>query len=234
VAVARAIACGARLLLFDEPMSALDTQTRRRVRDELKSVIDTLEVPAVLVTHDPVDALTLGQVISVMQGPSGDELQPRPAHICQTGTRHELLARPHDEFVAEFLGLNLLRGEARAGEEGVTEVSCGEYQFYSLQPASGPVFLTCHPSSVVLSHDRPAGSALNVMRGRVTSLSHLGAATRVALALEDRSGVVNGTLLIAEVSHLSERELDLREQQVVYASLKASATQVYPAGEAEV
>jgi len=216
VAVARAIAGSAEVLLLDEPMAALDTQTRRRMRDELKSVIDGLDVATVVVTHDPVDALTLGQVISVMQ----------EGRLCQTDTRQELLARPRNEYVAEFLGLNLLRGEAHTDASGLTEVRCGEQRFYSLHPASGPVFLTCHPSDIILSRERPEGSALNVLRGRVVSLSRLGAATRVAL-LPQGSSTTNGSTLVAEISHLSEQELSLHEQDEVYAAFKASATEVY-------
>jgi len=216
VAVARALAGNSDVLLLDEPMAALDTQTRRRVRDELRSVIDGLDVATVVVTHDPVDALTLGQVISVMQ----------EGRLCQTGTRQELLARPRNEFVAEFLGLNLLRGEAQSTESGLTEVRCGEQRFYSLQPAAGPVFLTCHPSDITLSRERPQGSALNVLHGRVVSLSRLGAATRVALVPEGVAAS-NGSTLVAEISHLSEQELGLHEHDEVYAVFKASATEVY-------
>ena len=209
VALARALASGARILLMDEPMSALDPHTRRQVRSELRALISQLGLQTICVTHDVADALTLGDVVGVM----------KEGRIVQLGTQQELLSQPRDAFVAEFLGINLLSGYARPRGDGLTAVSCGRYTFYSLSDLSGEVLMTFHPWDVSLSLTEPDSSAMNIVRGHVTSVSHLGGRTRVTL--ED------GLTVIAELTHLSEERLGLELGKEVYASFKASALQVY-------
>jgi len=209
VALARALASGARMLLMDEPMSALDPHTRRQVRSELRALISSLGLQTICVTHDVADALTLGDVIGVM----------KEGKIVQLGDRRELLSQPRDAFVADFLGMNLLSGLARPRPDGLTTVSCGPHTFYSLSELSGEVLMTFHPWDVSLSLVEPDSSAMNVFRGKVTSVSHLGGRTRVT--------VENGISIIAELTHLSEERLGLDLGKEVYASFKASALQVY-------
>ena len=209
VAIARAIASGARAFLMDEPMSALDTSTRRQVRGELRQMISELGIQTVVVTHDVVDALTLGDTLCVM----------RQGRVVQQGDRRELLARPKAEFVAEFLGVNLLAGKARRYSDGLCEISCCGATFYSTDEAEGEALLTCDPRDVSLSLSPPEGSALNVLRGRVTTIAHLGGTTRVT--------VENGASLTAEITHVSEERLDLIPGKEVYAHFKASSARVY-------
>jgi len=208
-ALARAIASGPRALLLDEPMSALDARTRRQVRGELRQLIARLGIQTIIVTHDPVDALTLGDAICVMDN----------GRVVQQGDRKELLSRPRSSFVAEFLGVNLLSGKARQGQHGMSEIHCDGTVFYALDSVEGDVLLTCNPWHVALSAERPAGSELNVLRGRVTEISHLGPRTRVT--------VENGVCLTAEITHASEERLNLRIGSQVYASFKASAAKAY-------
>jgi molybdate transport system ATP-binding protein len=209
VALARALASGARMLLMDEPMSALDPHTRRQVRSELRALISDVGLQTICVTHDVADALTLGDVIGVM----------KQGKIVQLGDRRELLSQPRDAFVAEFLGINLLSGTARQQEEGLAAVTVGPHTFYSLSDLSGEVMMTFHPSDVSLSLTPPESSAMNVFRGRVSSLSHLGGRTRVT--------VEDGISIIVELTHSSEERLGLESGKEVYASFKASALQVY-------
>jgi molybdate transport system ATP-binding protein len=209
VALARALASGARMLLMDEPMSALDPHTRRQVRSELRALISDVGLQTICVTHDVADALTLGDVIGVM----------KQGRIVQLGDRRELLSQPRDAFVAEFLGINLLSGLAQRQEEGLTAVTVGPHTFYSLSELSGEVMMTFHPSDVSLSLTPPESSAMNVFRGKVSSLSHLGGRTRVT--------VEDGISIIVELTHSSEERLGLELGTEVYASFKASALQVY-------
>ncbi|MEI6502523.1 MAG: TOBE domain-containing protein, partial [Armatimonadota bacterium] len=139
--------------------------------------------------------------------------------IVQLGDRRELLSQPRDAFVADFLGMNLLSGLARPRPDGLTAVSCGPHTFYSLSELSGEVLMTFHPWDVSLSLTEPDSSALNVFRGKVTSISHLGGRTRVT--------VEDSISIIAELTHLSEERLGLELGKEVYASFKASALQVY-------
>ncbi|NPV47519.1 MAG: ABC transporter ATP-binding protein [Armatimonadetes bacterium] len=209
VALARALASGARVLLMDEPMSALDPVTRRQVRGEVLEVIHDLNLQTVVVTHDVADALTLGDRIGVMH----------EGRIVQLGTRHELLAQPRTPFVAEFLGVNLLQGEASPGPDGLSLVRCGSHHFYTVEQETGAVQVTCHPWDVTLSLQQPDDSSLNTLFGRITSIAHLGGRTRVT--------VENGVAMVAEVTHASEERLGLKIGANVYASFKASALRVY-------
>lgn len=209
VALARALASGAQLLLMDEPMSALDAFTRRQVRSELKALIADLGLQTIIVTHDVTDALTLGDVIGVML----------EGKLVQVGTQRQLLSQPRNAFVAEFLGVNLLSGQARTRGNDLSEVRVGGQTFYALSQVSGEVLVTFHPWDVSISLIEPESSAMNVLKGRLTSISHLGGRTRVT--------VENDVTIIAELAQASEERLALQLGQEVWASFKASALRLY-------
>ena len=100
VAIARALARRPEILLLDEPMAALDPHTRGRVRAELRALLRELALPAILVTHDFVDAAAVAdRIVVLVEG-----------RIVQTGTAEELIAAPSSPFVAELAGGNLLTG----------------------------------------------------------------------------------------------------------------------------
>ncbi|MBB3809740.1 ABC transporter ATP-binding protein [Pseudochelatococcus contaminans] len=94
VALARALVLEPALLLLDEPLSALDAQIRKRLRDELKRIQRESGLTSILVTHDQDEALTLGDRVSVMNA----------GRIAQTGTPREIYHRPDSLFVAGFIG----------------------------------------------------------------------------------------------------------------------------------
>jgi molybdenum ABC transporter molybdate-binding protein len=98
VALARALVTRPKLLLLDEPLSALDISTRSHVRSELKSILRTLSIPSIVVTHDYEDARILGDRIAVMDR----------GVIIQSGSAKQISQYPASDFVAEFTGTNLL------------------------------------------------------------------------------------------------------------------------------
>jgi ABC-type Fe3+/spermidine/putrescine transport system ATPase subunit len=194
---------------MDEPLSALDATTRRQVRTELRQTIVDLGIQTIVVTHDPVDALTLGDTICVMH----------EGRVDQIGSRHELLVRPRSAFVAEFMGVNLLSGTAVCDADGLCRIDCNGSEFVSADTASGEALLTVNPWDVRLMREHPAEADLNVMRGTVTSMIHLGPRTRVT--------VTNGVTLTAEVSHRVEVEQGLAVGDRVYACFEHAAARVY-------
>lgn len=103
VALARALARRPAVLALDEPLAALDAQTRRTVRDELAGLLAGLRVPTLLVTHDFADAGALAARVAVLVG----------GRVRQVGTPQELLDAPADPFVAAFTGANVVRDGAR-------------------------------------------------------------------------------------------------------------------------
>src|SRR5205085_6396809 len=114
VAIARALVLEPRVLLLDEPLSALDVQSRRVVRGDLRRLLAGLPCTTVYVTHNPTEALVLGETIAVLES----------GRISQCGSRDDLMRRPRSAFAAEFLGVNLLRGVPIPGEPaGLTRVA---------------------------------------------------------------------------------------------------------------
>ena len=108
VAIGRAIVRKPRLFLFDEPLSNLDAKLRTQTRVEIKRLLRRFKITAIYVTHDQVEAITLGDQIAVM----------REGKVEQIGTYHELRQNPDNTFVAGFLGgppMNLMAGGAVSG-----------------------------------------------------------------------------------------------------------------------
>lgn len=94
VAIARAIALSPKILLLDEPLSALDAKVREHLRIEIKNIQRTLGITTVMVTHDQEEALTMGDKIVVMNN----------AKVEQIGTPEEIYKNPTNKFVADFVG----------------------------------------------------------------------------------------------------------------------------------
>ncbi len=143
VALARALAPRPRLLLLDEPLSALDRELRDRLTVDIARVLKVTGTPTLLVTHDHSEAAALADRIAVMQD----------GRIAQTSTPQELWRHPRDERVAAFLGYRLvLPGQVRAG---VANCELGEMP---LARPDGPVRLGLRPESLH-AHADPTGSA---------------------------------------------------------------------------
>ena len=206
VGLARALARDPGVLLLDEPLSALDPHTRAALRLELRELLDELDLPVLLVTHDFHDAAVLADRVAALAD----------GRIRQVGTPSELIAAPADAFVASFTGANVLVGVAVPGEGGLTEVALeGGGVVYSVDEAVGDVEVAIYPWDVSISREPPGDSALNHVRGPITSLVVLGNRARVQ---------VRG--LVGEVTVASAERLALREDEIVMASFKAAATRL--------
>jgi len=102
VAVARSLVLEPAVLLFDEPLSNLDAKLRRRVREEIRELQQSLSLTVIYVTHDQEEALAVSDRVIVMEG----------GHIAQQGTPHDLYDAPQSRFLADFIGdANLVDGE---------------------------------------------------------------------------------------------------------------------------
>ena len=205
VALARALARDPKVLLLDEPLAALDAHTKGEVRHELAELLRELRLPTLLVTHDYEDAASLADEVGVLVDGS----------LRQLGTPADLVARPRDAFVASFTGANLLHGEAQA-TAGLTRVTLpGGECVYSTDEAAGAVGVVVYPWDVSLAREHADDSALNVLRGEVTSLVEVGNRVRVRVGP-----------LTAEVTSASAERLDLARGGHVYASFKATGTRL--------
>ncbi len=213
VALARALAPQPRVLLLDEPLSALDARTRARAGRELSTILHSLEIPTVLVTHDFNEAALLGDEIGVIDGGA----------IIQRGSASELAAAPATAFVADFTGAVVLTGTARSDRDELTVVDLdGGGVASSTDRGSGRVALSVYPWEITIRH-APAHeeeSAQNHVTARVLSVTTVGNRVRVGLAA--------GQPLVAEVTGKAAEDLHLAIGSEVVASWKATATRMVP------
>ena len=177
VALARALAGTPRVLILDEPLSAVDVSARAELRALLRRTLRGFAGPRLLVTHDPVEAMTLADRVVVLES----------GRITQTGTPDEIRDAPRTRYAADLVGMNLFAGrltplEAGAGAletaDGVVTVPWPEGM------AVGPiddVLATLAPADVALHAVRPEGSARNVVHGVVDEVAILGDRARVRL-----------------------------------------------------
>jgi molybdate transport system ATP-binding protein len=213
VALSRAIVLRPRLLLLDEPLSALDVQTRRQLRGELRALLRELPCVTVYVTHSPLEALLFGDQIVVVEA----------GRITQAGSREELLRRPRSRYVAELIGTNLFVGRwaMPVADRPVVRTSDGALEV-GVAPGEGAIFATVSPREITLSLAAPTGSAQNVFAGPVLEVAPeppAGERVRVVIGTEP--------LIVAEVTEAAVDSLGLREGMLVYAAFKATGVQTY-------
>lgn len=168
VALARALAFNPRVLLLDEPLSALDAKLRESLRAELGRLLNELSLTAIYVTHDQVEAMSLGHELIIM----------RHGGIEQAGTPLEVYTRPATAFVADFLGsANLLEGECAAGPEGLRLrlLSADLPAPAGAQP--GPCRVMLRPEDIMI-----VGEGSGQLRGQVLSSVFLGSRASLLVA----------------------------------------------------
>lgn len=210
VALARALAPGPELLLLDEPLAALDTGTRLRIRAELRAHLAGFATQAaggtILVSHDPLDAMVLADQLLVVED----------GHVVQQGAPAEVARHPRTPYVARLVGLNFYRGRADGGTawlDGGGTVSLSE-------PAAGPVVVAFPPTAVALHPARPAGSPRNCWPTVIRGIEQHGQVLRLDLA---------GTpSVLADVTPAAAAELDLVPGREVWAAVKATEVRAYP------
>ncbi|WP_432157081.1 ABC transporter ATP-binding protein [Streptomyces sp. bgisy153] len=207
-ALARALATHPRLLLLDEPLAALDARTRLEVRAQLRRHLAEFEAVAVLVTHDPLDAMVLADRLVVVER----------GRVVQEGAPSDIARRPRSDYIARLVGLNLYRGHA----DGHTVTVDGGPAVTTTEQLTGPAFVAFPPSAVTLHRARPTGaSARNLWRCEVAGLETHGDRIRADLT---------GDLpLAADLTTVAAAELDLHPGAGVWATVKATQTHAYPA-----
>jgi multiple sugar transport system ATP-binding protein len=154
VALGRAIVREPLVFLFDEPLSNLDAQLRTEMRAELLALHRQLGATMIYVTHDQVEAMTMGQRIAVLH----------EGRLRQVGTPAEVYERPADVFVARFVGhpgMNILRGRGTGKREKTRAVECGSLSLpVALPHYDGEVQLGVRPEHIALCPiDQGTGNA---------------------------------------------------------------------------
>ena len=206
VAMARALVTDPKLLLLDEPLAALDVSTKTDVRRLLREVLSQSDAANVLVTHDLLDAVALGDRMVVIEN----------GGIVQTGTPAEVTARPRSRYVADLTGVNLLRGTA----QGTLLDLDGGGQLVCANRVTGPTLAVIAPAGVSVSRQRPEREERNTWPGQISAVDLMG--DRVRVRIEGKPPIT------AEVLPAAVTELKLDDGGDLWASVPPAAITVYP------
>jgi molybdate transport system ATP-binding protein len=208
VALARALACEPDALLLDEPLAALDVQTRAEVQGELRQHLAAFAGPTLIVTHDPIEALLLAARLVVLE----------QGRVVQEGSPSEITRRPLTPYVARLVGMNLYAGRAEAGRVALDDGG----ELFAADTPDGRVLVALRPSAVTVHHARPEDtSARNVWPARIATLAPLGDRIRVTLD--------GAPLASVDVTASAVAELDLTPGREVWLSAKATDVNGYAA-----
>jgi molybdate transport system ATP-binding protein len=216
VALARVVAFRPRLLLLDEPLSALDAATRETLRRELRQLLATFAIPSFVVTHDRMEALTLGDFVTVLDRGS----------IRQSGPVNEVFSRPADAQIAKMVGVeSVVPARVVHVDDGLATLQVGVAQLVAVAPvALNSAVHVCIRGEDVTIQKGPVEhtSARNQLTARVVSLATEGPLIRAELDC--------GFPLVAIVTKHAGEELGLREGDAVTAVIKAPAIHVIDRG----
>ncbi|WP_327282052.1 ABC transporter permease [Streptomyces sp. NBC_00597] len=204
VALARALAARPRLLLLDEPLAALDQTTRARVRHTLRTHLAGFAGVCLIVTHDPVEAVSLADRVLVLA--DGRTLQDAPPA--------EVSRHPRSPWVARMLGRNAWHGTASA--DGLVLAAGGRLVVADALPEGAEALAIIGPEAVSVHRDRPTGSPRNVWQGSVREITTVGSRLRVLVTSGEAPD------LVAEVTPEAVAELGLVDGSKVWTSVKAT------------
>jgi iron(III) transport system ATP-binding protein len=175
VALARALAPSPRLLLLDEPLSALDAKVRVHLRQQIRSLQKRLGLTTIMVTHDQEEALSMGDRIVAMNG----------GEIEQIGTPMEIYRSPSSLFVANFVGkMNVLPGRVAGKHLSIGSLEMAVPERYDTPEIQDQVVACIRPEQVRLGREGDASG----LAATVTSLEFLGSFWRVMLVVPDLGG----------------------------------------------
>lgn len=160
VALARALVNRPRLLLLDEPLSALDANLRRQMQVELKALQREVGISFIFVTHDQEEAMVMSDRIALL----------RSGELEQVATPREIYGRPATAYAAQFIGhTNLLKGEVKSGV-----VRCGELT-WACDLSDGPALFSLRPENICLLSQSASLPALVRVAGKVLAQAFHGA-----------------------------------------------------------
>jgi putative spermidine/putrescine transport system ATP-binding protein len=217
VALARALAIEPRVLLLDEPLSALDAKVRVQLREEIRRIQTQLGITTLYVTHDQEEALSVSDHVAVMYG----------GRIEQIGTPSEMYSAPATPFVAEFIG-TMNRLEASIVDGGTGEIDHGGTRL-TVDAARGRtngerVLVLVRPELLELEPSGDGAGGENTLTGEVITHTFLGSVTRLKVLGQETEYIADvpttrvdslpiGLPVIARVPSVGTRLLSLSEEQ---------------------
>jgi iron(III) transport system ATP-binding protein len=218
VALARALAISPKVLLLDEPLSALDARVRANLRIEIAQLQRRLGVTTIMVSHDQEEALTMADRVVVME----------KGKMVQLGEPEQIYHQPATPFVADFVGLmNFIPGKVAPGQDSRVEVGGLPLLLdQSILHAPGePITLAIRPESVEIAQD---WQAANVLRAKVYEVEFMGPFYRLHLLLHQ------GNKLIAYMPPENARGKTIREGMELPVRLPPSQLRIFTQAESSV
>jgi putative spermidine/putrescine transport system ATP-binding protein len=174
VALARALAPKPKLLLLDEPLSALDAKVRVSLREEIRSIQKKLGITTIFVTHDQEEALSMSDRIVVMYGGKAE----------QVGTPFEIYNKPATRFVASFVGtLNILEGTVSDPASGTVSINGSEIALKRAldgKAAGDEISLALRPEAISVGNHPGRDASI---AGEISDVSFLGSVIRVRVGV---------------------------------------------------
>ena len=209
-AIARALVVKPKLLLMDEPFSALDVKTKENLRKLVKKAIKEYNTTVLQVTHDFDDVWSLANNVVVMKN----------GEILQIGNPEEIFNKPSTNFMADFVGTNILNGEV-IGKDGLTKIKVGNLIFWSIDDAEEmeEVRISIRPENIILSNKLIETSARNEFKGKVEKTIKRG--NLVYLTLN-----VDGTTLRCVLTPNALHSLNIKGGDYAYILIKATNVRV--------
>lgn len=209
VALARALITSPQILLLDEPLSALDPQTKEKFIEDLKNLHKQLKTTTIHVTHDFNEAFSLADKIAIM----------KDGKIIQDGDSKDVFNKPNSDFVARFTGVrNIFRGEIIKDDSG-TYVSVNGLKISVASEKMGNVNISVRPEDILLSTNPFDSSARNVFPGVIKRIDEQLSIVHITVDI--------GIPLVVYITRQSLKELNLVENKKIFVTFKASAVHVY-------
>ena len=215
VALARTLSRRPRLLLLDEPLSALDGPTRRRLRKDMRNLLPQFNLPIILVTHDRTEALSMGDRLIVLD----------QGQVLQEGSLADVFSRPNSKRTAEIVGMeNVFPGTLIEKKEGIGTVEItGTHISAPVGDCElGSVMVGIRAEDIVLTegHSTQKTSARNHLSGKITQINQEESLVRITVDC--------GFLVDSLITRESLLDLGLDTNQTVQLSVKATSIHIFP------
>ena len=210
IALARAIAIQPDLLILDEPLSAVDAETKEDYEKELKQLQTRLKLTTIHVTHSFEEAIALGDRIAVIMG----------GQILQVGTPEQIFRQPQSELVARFLMTrNVFAGEVSNGPDGQAVFAFEGIRLSVSTARRGSLKASIRPEDILISRQPLSTATANSLQGTVTRIVNRGSAIYVK--------VKTPAEFTCLVLRRSLKEIGLSEGQTVFITFEASDVNVF-------
>jgi molybdate transport system ATP-binding protein/molybdate/tungstate transport system ATP-binding protein len=209
VAIARALIIKPKVLLLDEPLSALDAETRSRLREELQRIHSLTNTTMVHVTHSFDEAFLLGNQMAIMNN----------GNIVQSGEPGDVFRKPNCKFAADFLGAsNVFRGVS-VTQNGISYINIHGIRIASATKRIGDVYLSVRPEDILISLKPLESSARNSFTGKIEDISNTGIVVRVKVDI--------GIPFVSAITRRSCVDMALRKDMKVYLTFKAVDVHIF-------